>query len=106
MIVVAPPEAQWAVRAAQDLHGAHLLRARLYVPTLLPLLVLSGRIRAIAVDVRIAVTTLRMLDGCRGHETIRVLLVHEDTDPVTHGALRSVAWPATVAEIARWIDST
>lgn len=92
VILLAPAEAEWATRAAHALAGAHMLLARLYEPKLLPLLVRSGGVRAIAIDSRIATTSLRAVRGCIAPTSlIRVLLVHEGSND---GSDRSSPWPA------------
>ena len=72
-----------------------MLVARLYEPNLLPLLVHSGGVRAVAIDSRIAVASMRAVRGCIAPtSSIRVLLVHEGSNSLDDGSNRSSPWPA------------
>ena len=92
VIVVAPAEAQWATRAGLQLGEARLLAARLYEPGLLPMLLRSGRIRAVAIDARVATETIRIVR--RSAASTRLLLVHDGAHEVTCESLRSRVWPS------------
>lgn|GEM_PF-6031054 len=92
VIVLAPADAEWATRAEHALSEAHLLVARLYEPKLLPLLVQSGGVHAIAIDSRIAAVAIRAARGCIAPtSSIRMLLVHEGSND---GSNQSNPWPA------------
>lgn len=104
VIVVAPAEAQWATRAAIELGEARLLAARLYEPGLLTILMRSGRIRAVAIDARVAAETVPVVRrSSRPGSTTRFVLVHEGLNEVTYEALRSCAWPSGIAAVRELI---
>lgn len=105
VIVVAPIEAEWASRAEHDLRTAHMLIARLYEPNLLSLFVLSGGLHAIAIDSRLAIPSLRVLRGCMSSKsTIKMVLVHEGTNAIEAGPLRSRPWPTDFSVIRTFLE--
>jgi hypothetical protein len=76
------------------LAGARVLVARLYEPSLLPLLASSGGVHAVAVDTRIALRPgTRLRETVARHPAIEVILIHEGDAIVTLGRWHSRAWP-------------
>jgi hypothetical protein len=94
VIIVAPAEARWPGRAQSVLADARLFVARLYEPGLLPLLLRSGGVRAVAIDIRTRLRSGAMLRECAAVDpAVQLVLVHEDQPPATLGTWHSHAWP-------------
>jgi hypothetical protein len=102
VIIVAPVDAEWAVRAEQELSSKHLLVARLYEATLLSLLLHAGGVRAVAIDSRIAAAAMRTLRACgTAASKIRVVLIHDRSTPPD--ASKSLPWPANSEAVRQLI---
>jgi hypothetical protein len=105
-MIIAPPETRWAERGERELRNAGRLITRLYYPTLLPLFVSSGGVSALAIDTRLAVTSMRVIVECKSTTPpLRVVLVHEDDEAVVLDTIRSVSWPSTVEGVLSLFDS-
>jgi hypothetical protein len=100
VIVVAPVEARWCTRAESALADARLFTARLYEPRLLPLLVRSGGVIAIAIDARAAERAVAALRECAAFgRGVKIVLVHEEGPAVTIDGRRSQPLPDEPAAI-------
>ena len=98
VIIVAPADARWPVRAESVLADAKLFTARLYEPALLPLLVRSGGVCAVAIDVRSPLRSGAVLRECVAADpAVRVVLVHEAGPMVNVAGWRSQRWPDEAA---------
>lgn len=92
VIIVAPVEALWPTRAQAVLADARLFTARLYDARLLPLMVRSGGVRAVAIDVR-AARSATLRECAAANRTMRIALVHEGLDATTLGPWHSERLP-------------
>jgi hypothetical protein len=102
VIVVAPVEASWALRASEELSAAHLLIARVYEPTLVSLLIEGASMCTLAIDSRVLTRTLQIV---RRATNVRLLLVHEGPHEVVHGAMRSSSWPTSMDSVRTLIGA-
>lgn len=94
VIIVAPAEAHWPVRAESALADARLFVARLYEPGLLPLLIRSGGVGAVAFDIRTRLRSGAVLRECAAVDPdVRLVLVHEGQAAIAIGTWHSMPWP-------------
>jgi hypothetical protein len=106
VIVVAPSDADWPDRAEAALSDAGLFVARLYEPSLLPLLLRSRGVRMIAIDIRIQLRSGAVLRECSATDPrVRIVLVHEGRPAITVGNWCSQAWPDAADAMLALLDA-
>jgi hypothetical protein len=93
VIIVAPVEALWPTRAQSVLADARLFTARLYDARLLALMVRSGGVRTIAIDVRAARSAAALRECAVANRAMRIALIHEGLDATTLGPWQSERLP-------------
>lgn len=100
VVIVAPVNAQWPVRAESALADVRRFVARLYEPRLLPLLVRSGGVSGALIDARTAEQAGSILRECAAiARSIRIVLLHDDGVVVVVDGLRSQPLPTDAAAI-------